>query len=97
MIKMDVEGFEESVIKGARQSLASDAVKAVELETVTPAIEATLEQCKFKRAFYNPFHRALTAAPGNLAASNALFVKDWDFIAARLTSAPAVEVFGKSI
>ena len=29
--------------------------------------------------------------------SNAVFVRDWNFVASRLAAAPAVEVLGKSI
>ena len=51
----------------------------------------------FKRAYYDPFRRILTTFANELAASNAVFVRDWDFVTARLTASPVVGVLGKSI
>ncbi|MGE0054930.1 MAG: FkbM family methyltransferase [Hyphomicrobium sp.] len=100
MIKMDVEGHEEAVIRGARNVLSSDHLKVVEIETLTAQIEATFAEYGFRRALYNPFTRLLkpfTEEGGKPSAVNALFVKDWDFVAARLISGPAVRVLGRSI
>jgi hypothetical protein len=72
-------------------------VKIVELETPTAEIEATFDQFGFKRAYYDPFHRALTTSTNALPAWNALFVRDWEFVTHRLTSAPAVKVLGRSV
>jgi FkbM family methyltransferase len=63
MIKMDVEGYEEPVVRGAHRLLASDSLKVVELETLTPEIEATFRHHGFSRAYYDPFRRALTTTP----------------------------------
>jgi hypothetical protein len=97
MIKMDVEGYEEPVVQGARRLLTGDSLKVIELETLTAAIEATFDHHGFSRAYYDPFRRALTATPNDQQSSNAVFVRDWDFVAARLTAAPVVEVLGRSI
>ena len=97
MIKMDVEGYEQSVVHGGPGLLARDCLKVIELETVTAEIEASLVQHGFQRAYYDPFHRALTAAPSGPPASNAVFVRDWQLVVDRLENAPAVEILGKSI
>jgi FkbM family methyltransferase len=97
MIKMDVEGYEEAAIRGAKTLLAGDSLKVVELETVTPEIEATFDQHGFRRAYYDPFSRGLTTFPKDIGASNAVYVRDWDFVASRLAAAPAITVLGKSI
>jgi FkbM family methyltransferase len=97
MIKMDVEGFEEPVVRGAKGLLADDSLKLIELETLTDEIEATFIRHGFVRAYYDPFHRALSESAGTLSPSNAVFVRDWEFVATRLASAPPVNVLGKSI
>ncbi len=97
MIKMDVEGFEEGVVRGAVGLLAGSSLKVIQLETVTPYIETTLHQHGFERGYYDPFHRALTTSPNGLPSANAVFARDWEFVADRLLVAPAVDVLGKSI
>jgi FkbM family methyltransferase len=98
MIKMDVEGHEEHVIRGARGLLAGDSLKVVEIETSTPETEAILLRHGFERAYYDPFRRSLTTTlDTDLGASNAVFVRDWDNVAARLAGAPTVQVLGRSI
>jgi FkbM family methyltransferase len=97
MIKMDVEGFEENVVRGAQGLLADESLKLIELETLTEEIEATFHRNGFARAYYDPFSRALSEYPGKLSPSNAVFVRDWDFVATRLASAPPVNVLDRSI
>jgi FkbM family methyltransferase len=97
MIKMDVEGYEEPVVRGAHGLLAGDSLKVIELETLTAEIKTTLDHHGFRRAYYDPFCRALTTVPNDQPSSNAVFVRDWDFVAARLAAAPAVEILGRSI
>ena len=53
MIKMDVEGYEHSVVHGGLGLLARDCLKLIELETVTAEIEASLVQHGFQRAYYD--------------------------------------------
>ena len=50
MIKMDVEGYEEAVVRGAKNLIAGDSLKVVELETLTPQIEDAFDNHGFKRA-----------------------------------------------
>jgi FkbM family methyltransferase len=97
MIKMDVEGFEEHVLRGAKDLLSGKSLKVIELETLTAKIEATLNHHNFVRGFYDPFRRSLTRHPNNLGSSNAVFIRDWDFVAARLAAGSPVNVFGKLI
>jgi len=97
MIKIDVEGYEERVVRGANELLACNCLKVIELATVTPEIETIWHHHDFERAYYDPFKRSLTAMPNGLPSSNAVFVGDWNFVAARLAAAPVVCVLGKSI
>lgn len=96
MIKMDVEGHEEAVIRGARKVLAIDSLKVIEAEDCTQPMEDLLVQNGFMRMYYDPFRRVLTASPNAYKASNLLFIRDIDFVAARVASAPPIEVLGIS-
>lgn len=98
MLKMDVEGFEGTVMKGAPLLVANDSLKAIELEGVPTELDRTLREAGFVVAYYDPMRRDLNRAPHSGAArSNTLYVRDWDFVAARLESGPTVRVLGKSI
>jgi FkbM family methyltransferase len=98
MVKIDVEGLEESVVQGARELISGTSIKIIEVETVVPETEAFLQSAGFGRAYYDPFHRALATHPfAGLASSNAVFVRDWESVCKRLTSAPPIRVLGQSI
>ena len=97
LIKMDVEGYEENVLKGAQRVLASSNLRAIELETTSPAILAQLTSLGFERAYYDPFTRRLGRTPAAASQINSLFVRDWPFVEDRLRSAKAIQVLGKSI
>jgi FkbM family methyltransferase len=97
MIKLDVEGAEQGVLEGANALLAELSLKVVELETVTPESDDILRRNKFEKAFYDPFCRKLSRKPIDLKSSNSLFVRDWSFVAARLTEGRKIEVFGREI
>ena len=97
MIKMDVEGHEESVVRGALETLSAPSLKVVEMETISPFISDQLAGRGFERAYYDPFLRRLARTPGALPSSNVLFVRDFDFVGRRLAAAAAVCVLGRSI
>ncbi len=96
MIKLDVEGHEEAVIFGARNILAIDSLKVIEAEDCTKPMDDLLTRHGFMRMYYDPFRRALTPSPNAYKASNILFVRDLDFVTARVSSAPPIEVLGAS-
>ena len=97
MMKMDVEGYEDYVLRGARRTLAGESLKAIEIETVSAASQELLQANGFAEARYDPFTRALTSASGRDASSNRLFVRDWDFVAARVAQALRFRVLGREI
>jgi FkbM family methyltransferase len=97
MIKMDVEGHEADVLAGAEHLLSRPCLKVVEMETVSPAIGATMARHHFKQAYYEPFTRQLTMEPFGAATSNSVYVKDWDYVASRLATARKIHVLGRSI
>jgi FkbM family methyltransferase len=94
MMKIDVEGYEPEVLKGAMTLLMGSSLKAVECETVTADMEQTLTSNGFERLFYNPFTRHLSARLNGPAASNALYIRDAPFVCCRLQSAESFQVLG---
>ena len=95
--KLDVEGYEEEVLRGGQALLAETSFRAIELETVTPGAQGILSNLRFKRAFYDPFTRRLSTEPVGLPSSNALFIKDFSFVADRIESSPKVQVLDSVI
>lgn len=95
--KLDVEGYEEEVLRGGLTLLANESFAAIELETVTPASEEILSNHHFQRAFYDPFRRLLSTAPVGHPSSNALFIKDFGFVDKRIQFSPKVRVLDSLI
>lgn len=97
LIKLDVEGGEDDVVRNGRETLGK--THAIIIETVSDETHAALIEAGFKRAFYSPFQRLLsTASPApSVPTNNSLYVKNFDFVTKRIESAPAVTVFGRSI
>jgi hypothetical protein len=89
---LDAEGYEGEVLRGAQALLAKDPLQAIEVETVTPAIQEMLSEYKFVRAFYDPFKRMLATQPVGLEAFNALFVKDFSFVNGRVSGSSRIRV-----
>ena len=94
MLKIDVEGHEESVLAGGPGVLAQPGLEAIEIETVTPAIEARILAAGFGEAFYDPFTRTLAERALPLKASNRLFVRDLERARARVRAAPRFRAGG---
>jgi FkbM family methyltransferase len=87
LIKLDVEGFEEQVLSGARRVLGSPSLLAVQSELCSPMIQDTLESFGFKQRFYDPFTRTLRCVPFGYRTSNALFVRAIELVTERIIGA----------
>jgi FkbM family methyltransferase len=103
-LKLDVEGYEEQVLRGAANVIQKPSLNLIELEEATPWTLAVLQRNGFKRAFYDPFSRSLTRTPNRLAysdgkwtPSNTFYVRDWEFVQQRVASAKAVLILGHTI
>ena len=81
--KIDVEGYEESVLLGAREQLSHVQLKAVMLETETPKIISIMESFGFEKVSYDPLKRAFSS-PSLLRIDNQLWVRDRQFCEARV-------------
>jgi FkbM family methyltransferase len=98
MIKMDVEGHGEEVLRGAQALLANDHLKVIDLEWPTSKIREMLNSHNFTMAYYDPFSRKLGREPdGTLSSPNSLFIRDWNFVSSRLTTANQIKVLCHSI
>jgi FkbM family methyltransferase len=97
MMKLDVEGYEEEVMAGANKTLENPALKIVVIETVTPNIRTQLNRNGFVEANYEPFSRDLQHGPRTCGIANVLFVRDWEFVTQRLSTARPVHVIGHTI
>src|SRR5262249_30638436 len=99
MMKVDVEGYEDRVLKGTSVVLSSRRLRAVELETVTPEVNQLMVDHGFQRVYYNPFDRGVYLTPLDIdvRASNVLFIRDREFVEERLMSARSIQVLGREI
>lgn len=94
-IKIDVEGHEISVLKGASKLLASDALLAVVVETNSSGKRYGAEDSEifdlmasfgFSPYQYDPVSRSFQPSSGDSA--NTIFARDLDLLVQRVRSAP---------
>ena len=97
LIKIDVEGFEYDVLKGASSSLASDSCLAIIIEGQTAEISTLLANAGFEDVGYDAFSRSIQELPVQLT-SNKIWIKvaKRHQIQERLSSAPTSEIYGCS-
>lgn len=97
MMKMDIEGYEEEALRGAEDVLSNNALMVIELETVSENTEQMLKSHGFKRMYYDPYRRLIATQPFDVASSNALFVRNSNFVRIRVREAAKVRVLGHLI
>lgn len=90
--KLDVEGYEEEVLRGGHALLCRESLQVLALETVTSCSGEMLSTNGFVRVFYDPFARVLSTEPIGITSSNALFVKDVSFVRKRVRGAPKLRI-----
>lgn len=105
LIKIDVEGYETLVIKGAQETLKSKMLHAVIMELNGSGCRYGFDESKilelmfgfgFRAYSYNPLSRTLTDLEGkNLNSANTLFIRDKSFVQERLKVAPKVNINGR--
>ena len=92
MMKIDVEGYEEEVLKGAEETLANESLVAIELETLSEFSRCVLSRHGFVRVYYDPYQRLLSEEPVRFRASNALYVRNVAFVRERVLKANTIRV-----
>ena len=107
LMKVDVEGFETVVLRGAQKSLNDPKLQAVIMELNGSGsrygfdeseILAMMSTLGFKAFSYEPFARALIALTGkDTSSGNTIFIRDLEFVEARVRAASKVSVLGESV
>lgn len=112
LIKIDVEGFETSVIKGAHQTLEKASLHSLVMEFnglgekyygfSDQALFETLLGYGFRSYAYDPMTRALTdlkqkMLPMDETSDNTLLIRDLDRVKETLAATPKVTIHGRSI
>ena len=107
LIKIDVEGYETSVVDGAVRILSSSATQAVIMELNGSGarsgfdeedLHIRMTQCGFTAWRYPPFEREITQIPGiNDSGGNTIYIKDPSFVRQRLKSAAKFRALDREI
>jgi len=104
LIKIDVEGFETEVIRGMKNTLQSDELKAIIIELNGSACrygwdESLIHQHLLENHYfpyaYNPLRRELTFLQ-EFGSINTIYIRDLDFVKDRVNSAKNFTVFSES-
>ncbi|HMX39150.1 MAG TPA: FkbM family methyltransferase [Saprospiraceae bacterium] len=105
LLKIDVEGFETEVVRGAGATLQNPALQAVIIELNglgskygydEREVHAQLLSLGFASCSYDPATRLLSPA-GLKGIHNTLYVRNFDLVQKRVSEAAKVKVLGKSI
>jgi len=105
LLKIDVEGFETEVLKGAEKTLQSKELKAIIIELNGSgtrygydenAIHQKLLEYGYLPHTYDPFKRQLIKLK-MYGKYNTIYLRDFEFITQRVQSGEAIKIFGKRI
>ena len=104
LLKIDVEGFEQEVINGATAVLANEGLKAIIIELngsgerygyKEEKIHQQLLANGFSPYLYKPFEREILSV-NTFGNQNTIYLKDIEFVKARLKSAKNINIFSES-
>jgi FkbM family methyltransferase len=107
VLKIDVEGEELGVLKGAREVLSTSSLVSVVVETFRPqnantpnllALEELLREHGFLPMVYDPWRRTLQPILKKEEGSqNTIYVRSRDEALSRIRTAPPLSAFGRAI
>ena len=104
LIKIDVEGFETEVLNGMYATLKNEHLRGIIIELNGSGerygydenlIHQKLVNAGFQAFEYDPFSRLLKEIAKH-GAFNTLYLRDIEFIKARISSADKIEIFSES-
>lgn len=97
LLKIDVEGHESDLLRGALRTLRNPSLLAIIIEDQTPSVNDLLKNSGFKDYTYLPLSRTLTPSPVKL--QNRIWVKSssFDLVSQLVRSSPCVNVHGMDI
>jgi FkbM family methyltransferase len=95
LLKIDVEGFENDLLQGARQTLSQPSVLAVIIEGQTQAINRQFQELGFVDIQYDALKRQIQ--PHQHLSANRIWIRanQYHSIQSRLDRAPRREVYGR--
>jgi FkbM family methyltransferase len=105
VMKIDVEGFESSVIAGGSMTMGNPAVQAVIMETngsgmryssTDEELHGVMEYYGFSACSYDPFTRRISPLSSPSRDGNTIYVRDVSASAKRVLSAPRYGIAGRS-
>ena len=106
LMKIDVEGFELSVLNGASDILMNEELKAIIIEingccksfgVQEMDIHNKLVSYNFKAYTYNPFTRSLESQSSFTPNGNTIYIRDLPFVKQRLLESRDFKILGKRI
>jgi len=99
LIKIDVEGFELQVLKGADEILKSKSLLAVIIETFGKNnLDKQMSKYGFKPFMYNPFNREISPFDSKkVASNNTIYIKNVEKVNERIKSATKFLINDKEI
>jgi hypothetical protein len=96
LIKLDVEGYEAEVLRGALALLAAPGLKAILTENRSPPVVDALRNAGLTEVAYDAFGHQLVPAK-EVPMANALFLRDLDHVATRVAQTPPVRILGTMV
>lgn len=107
LLKVDVEGYEYAMLRGAQDTLSHPGLLAVIVELngsgqryghADYEVFELLGEHGFERFTYDPFQRLISGdAARESSTDNTLFVRDAGSVRERLSSAPQVVILGEKL
>jgi FkbM family methyltransferase len=96
LIKLDVEGYEAEVLRGARAILAAPDLKGVLTENSSLPVVEMLKSAGMTEFAYDAFAHRLVPA-NEVPMANALFLRDPDHVTNRVSTAHPVPILGTMV
>jgi FkbM family methyltransferase len=97
LLRIGIAQSAAAVLAGARRTIGSEALLAVQLKEPDAKIAEELRRHGFERRYYDPMERRLKRAVCGYGASDAIFVRDVVAVEQRLRAAARRDIVGVSV